>query len=105
MISVVIPVFNEEKNLPELLRRCLAACRSMDLPFELILVDDGSRDGSAKLISETAEVYADEVIGVFLNRNYGQHGAILAGFSRSRGDIIVTHDADLQNPQRRFPLW
>ena len=104
MISVVIPVFNEEKNLPELIRRCLEACRSMNLPFELILVDDGSRDGSAQLISEAAEHYADEVIGVFLNRNYGQHGAILAGFSRARGDIVVTLDADLQNPPEAIPL-
>jgi undecaprenyl-phosphate 4-deoxy-4-formamido-L-arabinose transferase len=104
MISVVIPVFNEEKNLPELIRRCLEACRSMDLPFELILVDDGSRDHSAQLISEAAEHYAEEVIGVFLNRNYGQHGAILAGFSRSRGDIVVTLDADLQNPPEMIPV-
>jgi undecaprenyl-phosphate 4-deoxy-4-formamido-L-arabinose transferase len=104
MISVVIPVFNEEKNLPELIRRCLDACRSMDLPFELILVDDGSRDRSAQLISEAAEHHADEVIGVFLNRNYGQHGAILAGFSHARGDIVVTLDADLQNPPEAIPL-
>jgi undecaprenyl-phosphate 4-deoxy-4-formamido-L-arabinose transferase len=104
MISVVIPVFNEEKNLPELIRRCLEACRSMHLPFELILVDDGSRDGSAQLISKAAEHYADEVIAVFLNRNYGQHGAILAGFSRSRGDIVITLDADLQNPPEAIPL-
>jgi len=104
MVSVVIPVFNEEKNLPELIRRCLAACRSMDLRFELILVDDGSRDGSAQLISEAAEQYADEIIGVFLTRNWGQHGAILAGFSRSRGDIVVTLDADLQNPPEAIPL-
>jgi len=104
MISVVIPVFNEEKNLPELVRRCLEACRSMGLPFELILVDDGSRDGSAELITEAAEQYRDEVIGVFLNRNYGQHGAILAGFSCSRGDIVITLDADLQNPPEAIPL-
>jgi undecaprenyl-phosphate 4-deoxy-4-formamido-L-arabinose transferase len=104
MISVVIPVFNEEKNLPELIRRCLQACRRMGVPFELILVDDGSRDGSAQLISEAAEHYRDEVVGVFLNRNYGQHGAILAGFSRSRGDIVVTLDADLQNPPEAIPL-
>jgi len=104
MISVVIPVFNEEKNLPELIRRCLEACHSLGLPFELILVDDGSRDGSAQLISEAAEQYRDEVIGVFLNRNYGQHGAILAGFSCSRGDIVITLDGDLQNPPETIPL-
>ena len=104
MISVVIPVFNEEKNLPDLLRRCLDACRSMNLAFELVLVDDGSRDGSGQLITEATERYPGEVIGVFLNRNYGQHGAILAGFSRCRGEIVVTLDADLQNPPEAIPL-
>jgi undecaprenyl-phosphate 4-deoxy-4-formamido-L-arabinose transferase len=104
MISVVIPIFNEEKNLAELIRRCLEACHSQGLPFELILVDDGSRDGSVQLISEAAEHYGDEVVGVFLNRNYGQHGAILAGFSCSRGDIVVTLDGDLQNPPEAIPL-
>jgi undecaprenyl-phosphate 4-deoxy-4-formamido-L-arabinose transferase len=104
MISVVIPVFNEENNLPELIRRCLEACHSLGLPFELILVDDGSRDGSPQLIREAAEHYGDEVIGVFLNRNYGQHGAVLAGFSCSRGDIVITLDGDLQNPPEAIPL-
>ena len=104
MISVVIPIFNEEKNLSELIRRCLEACHSLGLPFELILVDDGSRDGSVQLISEAAEHYGDEVVGVFLNRNYGQHGAILAGFSCSRGDIVITLDGDLQNPPEAIPL-
>ncbi len=104
MISVVIPIFNEEKNLAELIRRCVEACHSLGLPFEIILVDDGSRDGSAQLISEAAEHYGDEVIGVFLTRNYGQHGAVLAGFSCSRGDIVITLDGDLQNPPEAIPL-
>ncbi len=104
MVSVVIPVFNEEKNLSELIQRCLEACQSLGLRFEIILVDDGSRDGSAQLISEAAEHYGDEVIGVFLNRNYGQHGAVLAGFSCSRGDIVITLDGDLQNPPEAIPL-
>lgn len=104
MISVVIPVFNEEKNLAELIRRCVEACRTLSLPFEIILVDDGSHDGSAQRISEAARHYGDEVIGVFLNRNHGQHGAVLAGFSCSRGDIVVTLDGDLQNPPEAIPL-
>ena len=104
MISVVVPVFNEEKNLAELIRRCLETCHSLGLPFELILVDDGSRDGSAQLISEAAEHYGDQVIGVFLNRNYGQHGAVLAGFSCARGDTVITLDGDLQNPPEAIPL-
>ena len=104
MISVVIPVFNEEKNLPELIRRCLAACRSLGPPFEIILVDDGSRDASPQLIREATEYYGDKVVGLFLNRNYGQHGAILAGFSCSRGDVVITLDGDLQNPPEAIPL-
>jgi undecaprenyl-phosphate 4-deoxy-4-formamido-L-arabinose transferase len=103
MISVVIPIFNEEKNIVELVRRCLEACRSMALPFEIILVDDGSRDHSAQLIHEAAEHHSGEVIGIFLNRNYGQHAAILAGFSCSCGDIVVTLDGDLQNPPEAIP--
>jgi undecaprenyl-phosphate 4-deoxy-4-formamido-L-arabinose transferase len=103
MISVVIPVFNEEKILPELIQRCVEACRSMGRPFELILVDDGSRDGSAQLIREAAGHYPGEVVGIFLNRNYGQHAAILAGFSHTRGEIVVTLDGDLQNPPEAIP--
>jgi undecaprenyl-phosphate 4-deoxy-4-formamido-L-arabinose transferase len=97
-ISVVIPVFNEEPNLDELIKRCLDTCRTMERRFELILVDDGSVDGSQERITEAAVRNSGEVIGVFLNRNYGQHAAVMAGFSESRGEIIVTLDADLQNP-------
>jgi undecaprenyl-phosphate 4-deoxy-4-formamido-L-arabinose transferase len=104
MISVVIPIFNEEKNLPDLIRRCLGACRSMGLPFEIILVDDGSRDESPHLIREATRHHSGEVIGVFLTRNWGQHGAVLAGFSCSKGDVVVTLDGDLQNPPEAIPI-
>jgi undecaprenyl-phosphate 4-deoxy-4-formamido-L-arabinose transferase len=102
-VSVVIPVYNEQDNLHELVERTLKACRSMDLPFEVILVDDGSHDHSADFIGEAAEKNPGEVVGVFLNRNYGQHSAIFAGFSHARGAIIVTLDADLQNPPEEIP--
>ncbi|MBN2686104.1 MAG: glycosyltransferase [Pontiellaceae bacterium] len=101
--SVVIPVFNEEENLPELVRRCLAACESLGAPFEIILVDDGSRDESARLISEAAEVNDGKIVGVLLNRNYGQHAAVMAGFSHARGEYVITLDADLQNPPEEIP--
>jgi undecaprenyl-phosphate 4-deoxy-4-formamido-L-arabinose transferase len=97
-LSVVIPVFNEEANLDELLKRTLETCRSLNAPFELILVDDGSRDRSAEIISAAAKANPGEVIGVLLNRNYGQHSAIFAGFGRAIGDVVITLDADLQNP-------
>lgn len=102
-VSVVIPVYNEEPNLPKLVERCLRACNGMDRPFELILVDDGSTDASARLITEAAEGNPGRIMGILLNRNYGQHAAIMAGFSEVNGDIVVTLDADLQNPPEEIP--
>jgi undecaprenyl-phosphate 4-deoxy-4-formamido-L-arabinose transferase len=97
-ISVVIPVYNEEKNLQELLDRCLKTCEGLDRAFEIILVDDGSSDGSRDMIRAGADQYPGKITGLLLNRNYGQHSAIMAGFAQTKGDIIVTLDADLQNP-------
>lgn len=103
MISIVIPVFNEQKNLEELIRRCEESCRQMERPFEIILVDDGSKDRSAEMITEAAEERDGNLIGVLLNRNYGQHAAVIAGFEQSKGAIVVTLDADLQNPPEEIP--
>jgi undecaprenyl-phosphate 4-deoxy-4-formamido-L-arabinose transferase len=102
-LSVVIPVFNEEENLDELIRRCLSACDRTGRLFEIILVDDGSSDSSAEKIDLAAKHNSGKVVGVFLNRNYGQHAAVFAGFKQSRGDIIITLDADLQNPPEEIP--
>lgn len=103
IVSLVIPVFNEEKNLKELVGRCIEVCTSMKKPFEIVLVDDGSSDDSAKIITEAAERQGGKIVGVLLNRNYGQHSAVMAGFMEARGDIIVTLDADLQNPPEEVP--
>jgi undecaprenyl-phosphate 4-deoxy-4-formamido-L-arabinose transferase len=100
--SVVVPVFNEAENLDELVRRCFAACRELE-PFELVLVDDGSRDGSPEIIAEAARRDPEHVVGLFFNRNYGQHAAVRAGFAEARGDLVVTLDADLQNPPEEIP--
>jgi undecaprenyl-phosphate 4-deoxy-4-formamido-L-arabinose transferase len=102
-VSVVIPAFNEEANLKELIGRCLTTCSSLGKTFEVILVDDGSSDRSAQLITEAAEQNPGKIIGILLNRNYGQHAAVMAGFAESRGEIIVTLDADLQNPPEEIP--
>jgi len=102
-ISVVIPVYNEEANLRELVKRCLAVCDGLGKPHEIILVDDGSKDSSRELIREAAQRNTDRVVGVLLNRNYGQHAAVMAGFAESRGDIVVTLDADFQNPPEEIP--
>lgn len=103
LISIVVPVFNEQENLKELIRRCTESCAGMEKPFELILVDDGSKDSSPDIITEAAEKSDGNIVGVLLNRNYGQHASVLAGFAESRGNIIVTLDADLQNPPEEIP--
>jgi undecaprenyl-phosphate 4-deoxy-4-formamido-L-arabinose transferase len=97
-VSLVIPVFNEEKNLEELINRCLKTCNDTGKSFEIILVDDGSSDGSSKVINDAVDKNEGKVLGVLLNRNYGQHAAVMAGFAESRGDMVITLDADLQNP-------
>ena len=102
-ISLVIPVFNEEENLEELIRRCLMSCNGTGKSFEIILVDDGSTDGSPDIIKKAASVNPGKIVGVVLNRNYGQHAAVMAGFAESKGDIVVTLDADLQNPPEEIP--
>lgn len=102
-ISLVIPVFNEEKNLEELIRRSLEVCSTMERSFEIILVDDGSMDSSRKIITDAAKINDGKIVGVFLNRNYGQHAAVMAGFAESKGKVVVTLDADLQNPPEEIP--
>ncbi|WP_372846089.1 glycosyltransferase [Pontiella sp.] len=101
--SIVIPVYNEQENLPELIRRSLAACETLGSPFEIILIDDGSRDDSPELIQAAAAEHGGKIVGILLNRNYGQHAAVMAGFAHAEGDYIVTLDADLQNPPEEIP--
>jgi undecaprenyl-phosphate 4-deoxy-4-formamido-L-arabinose transferase len=103
LISILVPVYNEEGNLPHLLERLLNVTAGIDKRVEILLVDDGSRDRSAELITAAAEQHPDVVIGILLNRNYGQHAAIMAGFEYSSGDAVVTLDADLQNPPEEIP--
>ena len=102
-VSVVVPVYNEEGCLQELIDRTLKTLDSTGKKFEFILIDDGSRDSSREIITRASEKRPDEVIGCILNRNYGQHSAIMAGFSIVRGDLIITLDADLQNPPEEIP--
>jgi len=101
MISVVIPVYNEEASLPRLMERLRPVMQQMGKAFEIILVDDGSRDRSLPILKSFL-IYP-EVRVVELTRNYGQHAAIFSGFSIIRGDIVITLDADLQNPPEEIP--
>ncbi|CRL64738.1 undecaprenyl-phosphate 4-deoxy-4-formamido-L-arabinose transferase [Proteus vulgaris] len=102
-VSVVIPVYNEEESLPQLLERTIKSCKQLKQEYELILVDDGSSDNSAKMLEEAAAIEENHVIAIVLNRNYGQHSAIMAGFNQADGDLIITLDADLQNPPEEIP--
>ena len=88
-VSVIIPVYNEKDNLPELLARTLAACHALGRPWELILVDDGSRDGSTDLLADAARAQPGEIKSLLLNRNYGQHNAILCGFAAAQELSLV----------------
>lgn len=102
-VSVVIPVYNEQESLPELIRRTDAACMQLNRQYEILLVDDGSSDDSVAIMTAAAAVPGSHIVAVILNRNYGQHSAIMAGFSHVTGDLVITLDADLQNPPEEIP--
>ena len=102
-LSVVVPLYNEEGSLPHLIDQVLAALRPLPLRFELVLVDDGSRDGTPALLRDLAG-RVPELVAVLLRRNYGQTAAMAAGFDASRGAVIVTLDGDLQNDPADIPL-
>jgi glycosyltransferase involved in cell wall biosynthesis len=95
--SVVIPVYNSEKILPETIRRTVHFFESRGLQYELILVNDNSPDQSWSIIEEAAK-RNKKIAGVRLLKNYGQHTAVLCGFEHSTGDYVITMDDDLQNP-------
>jgi undecaprenyl-phosphate 4-deoxy-4-formamido-L-arabinose transferase len=97
-LSVVIPVYNEEAGLAKLFARLYPALDRLGLRYEIIFVDDGSRDSSVALLAEQFRARREVTRVVLFNGNYGQHMAILAGFALTRGEIVVTLDADLQNP-------
>ena len=95
-LAVVIPVYNEEANLPVLMQRLMPVMQGLKKSFEIIFIDDGSRDQSLEILKSFTK--NDQVKVVELTRNYGQHAAIMAGFSITQAGIVITLDADLQNP-------
>ena len=101
-VSVVVPLFDEEESLPELHRRLGAVLDALPEPGEIVFVNDGSTDRSGELLDEI-QASDPRVTLVDLAYNAGQHAAVLAGFSIARGDVVVTPDADLQNPPEEIP--
>ncbi len=102
-VSAVIPVFNEEPNLAELNERTAKALDGIGKPWEVVYVDDGSSDRSLDLLVGFAQK-DPRVSVVEFNRNFGQHAAVFAGLAAAAGEIVVTLDADLQNPPEEIPL-
>ena len=102
-ISIVIPVYNEEANLEALFSRLMAVMDRTGKPFEVLFTNDGSRDRSGAMLKEFHQRRPKEVRVIDFNGNFGQHMAIMAAFERVRGDVIVTLDADLQNPPEEIP--
>jgi len=97
-LSIVIPVFNEEAGLQALFERLYPALDKLRTPYEVLFVNDGSRDRSAALLKDQFLRRPEVTRVILFNANYGQHMAIVAGFEHSRGERVVTLDADLQNP-------
>lgn len=103
-LSVVIPVYDEEAGLSALFERLYPALDALALDYEIVFIDDGSRDRSAALLAGQFERRPDVTRVILLNGNFGQHRAILAGFEHCRGARVVTLDADLQNPPEDIRL-
>ncbi len=102
-VSVVIPVYNEQENLEALYSRLTAVLDKIGKPFEILFTNDGSRDRSGEMLKEFHDRRPKQVRVIDFNGNFGQHMAIMAAFERVRGDVIVTLDADLQNPPEEIP--
>ena len=101
-VSAVVPAYNSELSLPELVRRLQPVLEAAATDYELILVDDGSRDGTWRVIEDLARDHG-WVRGVHLMRNYGQHNAVLCGIRLARYELTVTIDDDLQHPPEEIP--
>lgn len=102
LLSLVVPVYNSKASLAELTRRVADAMKDAGLRYELVLVDDGSADGSGAEAARLAQT-RPELVVIELMRNYGQHNAVLCGVRAAKGDVIVTLDDDLQNPPEEIP--
>ena len=102
-LSVVIPVYNEQENLPTLFLRLSAVLDKVGKPYEILFTNDGSRDNSLMLLKDFHQQRPAQVRVIDFNGNFGQHMAIMAAFERARGEVIVTLDADLQNPPEEIP--
>ena len=103
LISIVIPVFNEAENLSALFERLFKVLSGIKYKSEIIFVNDGSKDLSLPILLKEYQKHPDIIRIIDFNGNFGQHTAIMAGFKESKGNLIITMDADLQNPPEEIP--
>lgn len=103
IVSIIIPVFNEEESLPHLFEAMIPVMRDLTHPWEILFINDGSSDRTFPLLRDFQEQHPHNVRIIDLNGNFGQHMAIMAGFAQARGKYIITIDADLQTPATEIP--
>lgn len=103
-LSIVIPVYNEQEVLPLLFARLYPVLDAMGRPYEILFVNDGSKDRSAGLLRQQFALRGEVTRVIFLRANAGQHAALIAGFKHAKGRYVITLDADLQNPPEEIPL-
>ncbi len=101
-VSVLIPVLNEQESLEELQTRLHNTLQGIGKSYEIIYINDGSTDRTQMILEDFHTRY-DAVRAIEFNRNYGQHMALFAGFEVCKGEVIITIDADLQNPHEEIP--
>jgi glycosyltransferase involved in cell wall biosynthesis len=102
-VSIVIPVYRSASTLPELVVRMTEVLSAYPQTYEIVLIDDGSPDHSWEVVSALQQKYAERIVAIRLMRNYGQHNAVMCGFRRCRGRLVITMDDDLQNPPEEVP--
>lgn len=101
-ISIIVPLFNEEESLPELVQWIDRVMKANDFSYEIVMIDDGSKDNSWHVVNELAEQYSS-VKGYKFRRNYGKSAALNTGFQAAEGDVVITMDADLQDSPDEIP--
>ena len=102
-ISVVVPLYNERESLPELAQWIDSVCKSEGLSYEIIMVDDGSDDGSWQVVEQLKAQYGDKIKAIHFMRNYGKSAALYCGFEAAEGEVVFTMDADLQDSPDEIP--
>jgi glycosyltransferase involved in cell wall biosynthesis len=102
-VSVVVPLYNERESLPELMAWIDRVCSTEKLSYEVIMVDDGSNDGSWEVVEQLKEQYGDNLRAIHFMRNYGKSAALYCGFEAAQGEVVFTMDADLQDSPDEIP--